>query len=576
MKRNLRKDEGEFNFWQPATDMMTGLVFILMLIVALLCLYILGDYTGYQEESSSSVASHIDDYEGWGWGWGWDWNDYTGYGNGNGNGYGTGRYDEQPIITAGGGGTGEEGIKSAVYVELVDAETDRAIPEEGVTFELYRTDQTVLQNGSRQTLYTYYPEKISYDDFATTEDGTFYLPEKVWHGNYYFHEITEPEGYDSASDTYFDIHELYDWPDPYVVQIRVSPSKNIIRLQMTDKDTNLPVGGGTFRVIAAEDVKTLDGTVRYTKGQIVGTITCNSEGYGESEELYLGKYTVQQLGVPEYYAALTKDLDVKVEKKTASKPQPDINELFTERSTITVSVTDELYPSQRVSGATFLVTNDRTGETQTVKTDSKGQIVLEQLDKNTAYRIQQQDTSGDYRLDSTEYTVNVSSTGRFDGKADTTLELTNRMLRVAVREVDAVLRSDTESAKLSLYNSDEELLKTWMTNGTSQTFTDLDVGTYYIVRGDNDTSKRYEFTVTDSAPIQEWTISVFTFKSAIVIVIGVLVLGGIIYLLSLLIKLLARIHETKKANKAAKQAAEAAAGGSAAETSAETEEEPKH
>ena len=33
--------DGEYNFWQPATDLMTGLVFILMLLVALLGLYLL-------------------------------------------------------------------------------------------------------------------------------------------------------------------------------------------------------------------------------------------------------------------------------------------------------------------------------------------------------------------------------------------------------------------------------------------------------------------------------------------------------------------------------------------------------
>ena len=44
----------EYNFWQPATDMMSGLVFVLVLIIALLGLYLLSDYTGYEEASSVS------------------------------------------------------------------------------------------------------------------------------------------------------------------------------------------------------------------------------------------------------------------------------------------------------------------------------------------------------------------------------------------------------------------------------------------------------------------------------------------------------------------------------------------
>lgn len=49
MKRHRQKPNEEYNFWQPATDMMSGLVFVLVLIIALLGLYLLSDYTGYEE-----------------------------------------------------------------------------------------------------------------------------------------------------------------------------------------------------------------------------------------------------------------------------------------------------------------------------------------------------------------------------------------------------------------------------------------------------------------------------------------------------------------------------------------------
>ena len=298
MKRHRQKPNEEYNFWQPATDMMSGLVFVLVLIIALLGLYLLSDYTGYEE--ASSVSSEGPSSSGTGWNnndpGGWYYDGGTGDGDGDGNG----QFDQQIIQTGGGGGYGEDGIKTAVFVEVVDDETERRIPEAGVTFELYRTDTTHLQNGSLQTLNTYYPEKINYRDYETTEEGVFYLPEKIWQGSYYFHELTEPEGYDAAGDTYYDVNRMYDWPDPYVVQIRLSPCKNIIRIQMNDAETQLPVGGGTFRVIAAEDIVTKDGTVRYTQGQYADTIVCDENGYGESKELYLGNYTVQQQTLENY------------------------------------------------------------------------------------------------------------------------------------------------------------------------------------------------------------------------------------------------------------------------------------
>ena len=233
------------------------------------------------------------------WDGGWNWDDWDGGGGDN---------DEEEIVAGGGGAYPDEGVKSAVYVELVDAETDRPIQEENIRFELYRTDITHLQEGSLQILNTYYPEKISYRLYATREDGTFYLPEKIWQGNYYFHELNAPEGYDLAADTYFDVNELFDLARALCGADPPVPGKNIIRIQMNDADTQLPVGGGTFWVIAAENIITMDGTVRYTTGQVVDTIYCDEEGYGESDELYLGAYTVQQVGAPRVLRLEDRDL----------------------------------------------------------------------------------------------------------------------------------------------------------------------------------------------------------------------------------------------------------------------------
>ena len=334
MRRRRKDQNGEYNYWQPATDMMTGLVFVLMLIVALLGLYLLSDYTGYKydetegvEETTAQETRPDDD--------GWSWKEYKGNGDhedvGDGAGDGGGSGQEQPIIQTGGGGYGDEGIKSAVFTELVDDETDRIIPDEGVRFELYRTDWG-LQNGmgALQILNTYYPEKISYREYETTEEGVFYLPEKIYQGDYFFRELNEPEGYDAAGDTYFNLDKMYDWPDPFVVQIRVSPSKNVIRVQMSDLLSKDPVGGGTFQVRAAEDVATLDGTVRYIAGQLVDTITCDENGYGESKELYLGSYTLEQAGIPRYYAGINEQPEALVEKKNGE--EPPIHEIDTEKT----------------------------------------------------------------------------------------------------------------------------------------------------------------------------------------------------------------------------------------------------
>ena len=107
MKRHRQKPNEEYNFWQPATDMMSGLVFVLVLIIALLGLYLLSDYTGYEE--ASSVSSEGPSSSGTGWNnndpGGWYYDGGTGDGDGDGNG----QFDQQIIQTGGGGGYGEDG-----------------------------------------------------------------------------------------------------------------------------------------------------------------------------------------------------------------------------------------------------------------------------------------------------------------------------------------------------------------------------------------------------------------------------------------------------------------------------------
>lgn len=541
--RKRRQDpDAEYNFWQSATDMMSALVYVLLLIIALLGLYLLSNYTGLEEPSSSSEEAassgwHDDDYDGW----------HDG-GADDDPGDGDGRYDQQIIQTGGGGGGGydEDGVKAAVFAELIDEETERRIQEAGVRFELYRTDTAHLINGSLQTLNTYYPEKISYREYETTGKGTFYLPEKIWQGSYYFRQLSEPEGYDAAADTYYDVDRMYDWPEPYIVQIRVAPCKNIIRLQMNDSETQQPVGGGTFRVIAAEDIITKDGTVRYTQGQQVDTITCDEAGYGESVELYLGKYTVQQQSSPNYYTTMQQDLDAEVEKKNGS--DPELHKIDTEKTKIILNVTDEL-TSSALEGAVFTVTNRRTGTTQTVATDGAGQIRLTDLDKSTTYLIREQQAPGNYRPDDTDHTVTVAADGRIDGAGSTTLDITNRLLRVSISAVDTVLRSNTEGEQLSLYNEQDQLIRSWTSSDSGQLFTDLTEGSYYVVRGKADpaNARKYPFTVQDTASTQNWTVPVFTLRSAVALAVLAVVTVGVVWLLVFLWGILARRRKARKA-----------------------------
>lgn len=546
MKTKRKRPNEEMNFWQPATDMFSALVLILLLIILLLSLYLVNidDDDQIDPDPGSSVSSNS--YDGVGAVVSRPDGGHQDADGDDGGGAGStpdgssiadlpGGPDDN-VAGGGGGGSGtgtgdgpDKGIKSAVFVVMVDAETDRTIKEAGVQFELYGADNSL------QILNVYYPEKVSFRKYETTEAGTFYFPEKLLQGQYIVHELTEPEGYDAAENQEFDLDDLYDWPDPYVVKMPLSPSRNIIRVQMNDAETGMAVTGGTFDVIAKTDISTQDGTLRYREGQIVDEIVCDENGYGESSELYLGEYIVRQKDIPQYYAGQTEELDCMVEKK--SEVEAPLNTVDSERSRIILTLADELYSSRGIEGATFQITAN--GRTTTVTTDASGRIVLEELEKNTTYTICQTGTAEDYAINPTEYTFNVTADGRIDGEAQKELNLTNRVIRVSIGAASNILGGQRAGVELSLYDASDNLIRTWTTTNAPITFTDLEAGSYYVTMGEN-SEKHYTFQVVDQAAIQ--TVSVGASKTALYALIG----GGVVVLLGIVITGVSALRKRKK------------------------------
>ena len=56
--------------------------------------------------------------------------------------------------------------------------------------------------------------------------------------------------------------------------------------------------GAVYEITAAEDIYTLDGTLRASKGEVVDTVTTGADGTAVSKELYLGKYEVKEITAP--------------------------------------------------------------------------------------------------------------------------------------------------------------------------------------------------------------------------------------------------------------------------------------
>ena len=524
MKKRKKENEG-FNIWKSTVDMLAVLVFIFILLVALLGLYLLNDYTSYHKKETI-ISREYSDNRGAGKKTdpvpksSEDRREESSSEKMTENEESGNQTAEEKIRS---GNKADDKQKAAVLVQMIDAETEKTIPVEGIVFELYKAD------GTRQILNTYYPDKISYQEFATTDGGNFYLPEKIAQGNYKFHEKMQIEGYEYAEDKSFSLRRPYDWTEPYLVKIPLLPSKNVICVQMNDRESGDAVGNGHFLVVAQNDIRTLDGTIRYRKGESVGEIVCDENGYGESDELYLGVYCLREKEIPEYYAGIAEDLEIGVERKTGQRQQ--IHAVETEKTKICLNLVDERYPQMTIEGAEFQVSTSSdaspVSSSETLQTDELGNIILTDLEKDTTYYLRQVTAPDDYCLDTEEYELTVDEQGRIRGSARADLALTNRMIRVTIQAVDKIFKKGSSGVHFSLYDENDRLVDSWSEDGSGRMFTELVKGTYYLER-DGNSAKRYELAIKDQADIQEWKIPVFTWKSVIAIAGTGLAFAGIL------------------------------------------------
>lgn len=538
----------EINFWQSTTDILSALLLVTMLVMLLLILYLMNapqtewEHIGYATPTPMpTVTPHfgdgdfdVDDEEG-----DEEDHDQNGGGGGDSEDY-TPHPDATPTVTpsatvtptptptpynpsGGGGGDGGsdpygEMNKAAVYAMIVDSETGRVIPKAGIIFELFDN------KNARQTLNTYYPERIWYQEFETTELGTFYLPEKIPLKSYYFRAQNAPEGYDLPDHAAFDLDEPYDWPEPYVVRIPFAPSKNVINIRMTDRETGVGISGGTFRVIAAQDIITPDGTMRYARGEVADVIRCDENGEGQSIELYLGEYSVVQENIPAYYAAL-QNSDLGLVRKKDVFDTAVYLDYPCQKTQIIVRAADAAYNTLALSDLDFTVW--RAGEEKLAKTcttDAEGIFNLTDLEKSSTYFIQQNAALPDYRFKAEPYAVQVSDQGMIESVPVWQLDVLNHVVRVRISVKDTLLRSIRSDVSAGLYDEHGNPVRLWTTSAMPETFTGLTPGRYSLVVGGN-TKNQLTFFVEDTADIQDIEYALWTSMDTGIGAAGVIAAG---------------------------------------------------
>lgn len=194
-------------------------------------------------------------------------------GSGNNSSNGQGAADGSVTGNANSGNGNGSDILGSVTLTKQDADNDAVL--DGATYDLYQEgSDTPIKTG----LKTDSNGQITVSDLAK--------------GNYYFKEVTAPNGYQTnGNEVPFTISGSTTTPVTVTTKDEKEASKEgSIVIMKVDAETGYRLAGAEFEVLDAD-------------GNPVGTITTDSLGIGHLYNLPIGTYTLHETKAPDNYIA---------------------------------------------------------------------------------------------------------------------------------------------------------------------------------------------------------------------------------------------------------------------------------
>jgi uncharacterized surface anchored protein len=428
-----------------------------------------------------------------------------------------------------------EVYKSQVKVVKTDSTTGTIIPIAGVQFKIKDC------NGDFVSQTQLYPTPVTIDVFETAEDGTLVLPEPLIYGEYTLHEISAPSGYILSEEALsFTISD--DGATMVILEFENAPSMGQITIEKTgdmftgaDK-ANSDYGkiftptyssghlqGAIFEICAGEDISTPDGTLRYSSGEVVDTVTTNSDGLASSNELFLGTYIIKEIQAPDGYfldtgeyiayleyenqsvAVVTEQIGIHNERQTAKitlvKEREVINWDTLEYSFVLAGegFTFGLFANEDLVNQSGDVIIAKNSLISTSKTNQDSEVSFNIELPYASYYVQELDAPRIYIVDSTKYEFEVSYTSMNedviiiavnDGEA-----IQNNLIKKTLQVIKVDSRNNKiylQGAVFKLHNSKGDLLQTLITDKYGKavsialpmgeyTFTEIKAPTGYVL-----------------------------------------------------------------------------------------------
>lgn len=165
---------------------------------------------------------------------------------------------------------------------------------------VYKNSEDGLNEGITFHLYGTSLSGHAVDEYAMTDsDGIAYFGDVLIGSGYVLEEVDTAIRYVVPDDQ----SAAIEWNTVTNKSFANVLKKWNATVTKSDAQTGTAQGdaslaGAVYEIAAAEDIYTLDGTLRCAAGEVVDTITTGEDGTAVSKPLYLGKYTIKEITAP--------------------------------------------------------------------------------------------------------------------------------------------------------------------------------------------------------------------------------------------------------------------------------------
>ncbi len=421
-----------------------------------------------------------------------------------------------------------------------DAETGKVVKVEGASFKIKNLDTNEYYG-----YWEWSPLPHYVDTWTTDATGTVMTGDILEVGNYQLEEIQSPKGYllsstpikfRVSSNTVYET--LPDGKTPVITITQTDTSvKGKVNVEkrgevLVDYKDNKFIyeerglANAKYEIFAKENIfdPSNDGTILYSKGTVVDTITTNSEGKATSKELPLGEYSVREIKAPEGFVLNSEVKNVSLKYKDQNTAIVFDNTTFVnERQKVSVNVTKKDYDNDTaLLGATFVlyakddILNYKnevvvTAGTliETVKSDIEGKVHFESDLPLTNFEIKEIQAPIGYSSSDEVIKVDASYKGQDIETINLDYEFKNKIIKVEISKQDITNSKEIEGAHLTVYEKDNEgaIFDTWVSTKEPHLIKGLEVGKTYILKETSSPygfaiSENVEFTIKDTGEIQ--------------------------------------------------------------------------